>query len=214
MHLIRASRTGARRAAGASAAAAGLALAAAACGSSGAPAASAARSHHPMAGHAMTHTASAVFGSDCGMVPVTGMGSLHSMSMDPVATAASHNPLLTDLSRAVKGAGLTATLDSMHALTVFAPADSAFASLHGSAMTMLHNTVELTRILRYHVVDGRVTPAQIASGRPLTTLEGSTLRPSKMGSVYEVNNADVICGNIQTANATVYIINKVLIPMH
>jgi uncharacterized surface protein with fasciclin (FAS1) repeats len=35
-----------------------------------------------------------------------------------------------------------------------------------------------------------------------------------MGAVYEVNNADIICGNIQTANATVYIINKVLEPMH
>jgi uncharacterized surface protein with fasciclin (FAS1) repeats len=191
-----------------------VALVTAACGSSGSPTASS--SHHPMAEHSssMTHTASSVFGSDCGMVPATGMGSLHGMSMDPVAEAASHNPLLSDLAKAVKAAGLTGTLDSMPALTVFAPADTAFTALHGMAMTMMHNTAELTRILRYHVVDGRVTPARIAAGQPLTTLEGGTLKPSKMGSVYEVNNADVICGNIQTANATVYIINKVLTPMH
>jgi uncharacterized surface protein with fasciclin (FAS1) repeats len=214
MHPIGSRNTSIHRGLAVSAIAAGLAMAAAACGSSGTPAASATRSHHPMAEHSMTHTASHVFGSDCGMLPASGMGSLHSMSMDPVVTAASHNPLLADLSKAVKGAGLTSTLDSMHALTVFAPADTAFAALHGSAMTMLHNRAELTKILKYHVVDGRITPAQIAAGKPLTTLEGSTLKPSKMGAVYEVNNAAVICGNIQTANATVYIINKVLIPMH
>jgi len=70
------------------------------------------------------------------------------------------------------------------------------------------------KILKYHVVAGHVTVAQLAVGKPLTTLEGSTLKPSKMGAVYEVNTADVICGNVQTANATVYIINKVLTPMH
>ena len=73
---------------------------------------------------------------------------------------------------------------------------------------------ELAKVLKYHVVSGHVTTAQLASGKPLTTLEGSTLKPSKMGAVYEVNNAGIICGNIHTANATVYIINKVLTPMH
>lgn len=195
----------------------GLALAAAACASSGGPAASASGSpHHPMASHSqsMSHTASSVFGSDCGMIPATGMGSLHGMGMDPVVTAATHNPLLSDLSRAINGAGLASRLDAMPMLTVFAPANSAFSKLSGSTMTMMHNRAELARILNYHVVRGHVTPAELASGKPLTTLEGGTLKPSKMGAVYEVNSADVICGGIRTANATVYIINKVLIPMH
>jgi uncharacterized surface protein with fasciclin (FAS1) repeats len=161
----------------------------------------------------MTHTTSEVFGPDCGMLPAAGMGSLHSMSMDPVITAAAHNPLLTDLARAIQGAGLAGTLDAMHALTVFAPADTAFSMLHGSAMSMMHNPADLAKILKYHVVDGRITPAQLAAGKPLATLEGSTVTPSKMGAVYEVNKAEVICGNIQTANATVYVINKVLMPM-
>ena len=75
-----------------------VALTAAACGSStsSAPAASGASpSHHAMAHHAMAETAR--FGSDCGMIPATGMGSFHGMSMDPVVTAASHIPLLTTL---------------------------------------------------------------------------------------------------------------------
>ena len=192
-----------------------LALTAAACGSStsSAPAAAASSSHHAMASH-HPMAGTAVFGSDCGMVPATGMGSLHGMAMDPAATAAAHNPLLTTLAADAKTAGLTADLNTMHAITIFAPANAAFTKLPASAMTMMHSKAELTKILKYHVVSDHITPAELASGKPLTTLEGGTLKPSKMGAVYEVNNADIICGNIHTANATVYVINKVLIPMH
>ena len=192
-----------------------LALTAAACGSStsSAPAAAASSSHHAMASH-HPMAGTAVFGSDCGMVPATGMGSLHGMAMDPAATAAAHNPLLTTLAADAKTAGLTADLNTMHAITIFAPANAAFTKLPASAMTMMHSKAELTKILKYHVVSGHITPAGLASGKPLTTLDGSALKPAKMGAVYEVNNADIICGNIHTANATVYVINKVLIPMH
>jgi len=192
-----------------------VALTAAACGSStsSAPAASGASpSHHAMAHHAMAETAR--FGSDCGMVPATGMGSFHGMSMDPVVTAAKHNPLLTSFAADVKMAGLTGDLNSMHAFTVFAPANSAFAKLPANEMDMMHSPAELAKILKYHIVSGRVTPAELAHGMALPTLEGGSVKGSKMGSVYEVNNAQVICGNIQTANATVYVINKVLVPMH
>lgn len=189
-----------------------LALTAAACGSSSTGAAPGASStHHPMASHS---AASAAFGPDCGMLPTAGMGSMHGMSMDPVVTAAAHNPLLTTLARDVKTAGLTGDLNSMHTITVFAPANTAFAKLPASAMTMMHSNSELAKILKYHVVSGQVTPAELAHGMTLTTLEGGTLKTSKMGAAYEVNNANIICGNLHTANATVYIINKVLIPMH
>ena len=79
---------------------------------------------------------------------------------------------------------------------------------------MMHGNAELAKILKNHIVNGRVTPAKLASGMTLTTLEGGKLTGSKMGSVYEIAKANVICGNIQTANATVYVINKVLVPMH
>lgn len=197
---------------------AALAVAAAGCGSSGAssaqPAAPATATHHPMASHSDVMARSAAFGPDCGMVPASGMGSFHGMSMDPVVTAATHNPLLTSFAADVKAAGLTGDLDSMHAVTVFAPANSAFSKLSGSQMSMMHSPAELARILKYHVVSGRVTPAELASGTALKTAEGGSLKGAKMGSVYEVNNASVICGNIQTANATIYVINKVLTPMH
>jgi len=167
-----------------------------------------------MASHAAAAASATTFGPDCGMVPTTGMGSMHGMSMDRVVTAASHNPLLTTVAADVKAAGLTGDLNSMHTITVFAPVNTAFAKLSASGMSMMRSKAELAKILKYHIVSGQITPAELAHGMTLTTLEGGTLKASKMGAVYEVNNADVICGNIHTANATVYIINKVLIPMH
>jgi len=193
-----------------------VALTATACGmgssGTGAPSGAGSSHHHMASHHPMAEAA--VFGSDCGMIPASGMGSLHGMRMDPAVTAAAHNPLLTTFAGDAATARLTNELNSMHAITIFAPANAAFAKLHGSEMTMMHNTAELAKILKYHVVSGRVTPAELAGGMTLTTLEGGTLKGAKMGAVYEVNNADVICGNIQTANAIIYVINKVLIPMH
>ena len=193
-----------------------LALAAAGCGSSGTTStpSGAAATHHAMASHSPAMAESARFGRDCGMVPATGMGSFHGMAMAPVVTAASHNPLLTSFAADVKAAGLVGDLNSMHSFTVFAPANSAFSKLSHAEMSMMHGNAELTKILKYPIVSGRVTPAKLASGMALTTLEGGKLTGSKMGSVYEIGKADVICGNIQTANATVYVINKVLVPMH
>jgi len=197
---------------------AAVALAAAGCGSSAPSAPSGASgsqsSHRPLNHHTQPMAEPAAFGPDSAMVPGSGMGSFHSMSMSPVVTAASHNPLLTTFAADVTRAGLTGDLNGMHAVTVFAPANSAFRGMDSADMTMLHSRAELTKILKYDVVDGRVTPAELASGMTLKTLEGDTLKGAKMGSVYEVNDAHVICGNIQTANATVYVISKVLIPMH
>jgi uncharacterized surface protein with fasciclin (FAS1) repeats len=199
----------------AGAGAAVLVLAAAGCGgSSTTSAGGAAATHHPMASHSPAVTESARFGPDCRMVPATGMGSFHGMAMDPMVTAASHNPLLTSFAADVKAAGLVGDLNSMHSFTVFAPANSAFSKLPHAEMSMMHSNAELAKILKYHIVSGRVTPAKLASGMALTTLAGGSLTGAKMGSVYEIGQARVICGNIQTANATVYVINKVLVPMH
>ena len=186
---------------------AGVALTAAACGSSS-------KTASPPSTTAAPAAAVATFGSDCGMIPASGVGSLHSMSTDPVLQAAAHNPLLTTFAADATTAGLASELDSMHAITVFAPANDAFAHLPAVETSMMHSGAELAKILKYHVVDGRVTPAKFQAGMTPKTLEGDTVGLSKMGAVYEVNKADVICGNIQTANATVYILNTVLTPMH
>ena len=159
----------------------------------------------------MTETAATV-GNDCGMIPATGMGSMHGMEMDPVVTAASHNPLITTLAAEITKAGLAGTLNSARGITVFAPDNQAFKNLTAHDMAMMAGQAELGRILKYHVARGRITPEELASGMTLSTLEGSPLHTAKMGSTYEVNNAAITCGNLHTANATVYIINAVLMP--
>ncbi len=198
------------RAAALGAIAVGLAVTAAACGST--TAAGPAATHHAAASPSASMTESAAtIGTDCGMIPGAGMGSMHGMAMDPVVTAASHNPLITTLAAEASKAGLAGTLNSAKSITVFAPDNQAFKKLTAHDMAMMSGT-ELAKILKYHVVAGRVTPAELASGMTLTTLEGSQLKTSKMGSTYEVNSAAVTCGNLRTANATVYIISKVLMP--
>ena len=196
-----------------------LALGAAACSSSGSSAASAASpkatGQAPAAQPAASTsgTAMAPFGPGCASVPASGKGSFTGMSTAPVATAASSNPLLSTLVTAVTKAGLVDTLNSAPGITVFAPDNAAFAKIPTATLnSVLGNKAELTKILSYHVASGHITPAELASGKPIKTLEGSTVMPSKMGSSYEVNSVPVVCGNVQTANATVYIIGSVLMP--
>ena len=158
-------------------------------------------------------TTSMDFGSGCASVPKSGGGSFTGMATAPVATAASANPLLSTLVAAVKAAGLVDTLNSASNITVFAPDNAAFAKIPAATLKgILANKAELTKILTYHVASGRYTPAQLASGAKIKTLEGGTVTPAMMAGSYTVNGASVVCGNVQTANATVYIINAVLTP--
>jgi len=193
-----------------------LALTAAACSSSpsspsaSSPATTAPASSAPASSGATT---ASDFGPGCASVPKTGAGSFTGMSTAPVATAASANPVLSTLVTAVKKAGLVDTLNSASGITVFAPDNAAFAKIPAATLSkVLADKAELTKILTYHVAAGRYTPSQLAAGTPLKTLEGATVTPALMGGTYEVNSADVVCGNVQTANATVYIINTVLTP--
>jgi uncharacterized surface protein with fasciclin (FAS1) repeats len=158
-------------------------------------------------------TTSMDFGSGCSSVPKSGGGSFTGMATAPVATAASANPLLSTLVAAVKAAGLVDTLNSASNITVFAPDNAAFAKIPAATLKgILANKAELTKILTYHVASGRYTPAQLASGMKIKTLEGGTVTGAMMSGSYTVNGASVVCGNVQTANATVYIINTVLTP--
>ena len=126
------------------------------------------------------------------------------MTAATVATAASANPPRSTLVTAVKKADLVTAFNTAPALTVFAPDNAAFAKVPATTLSkVLADKTELTKVLTCHVVKGRVSPAELASGKTLTTLEGGTLKTARMGSTYEVNSADVVCGNVQTANTTV-----------
>jgi len=220
---------------------AALALTLAACGSSSTTATSstsaAAESSSAMTSEAMTSEAmtsdemsagamssdamaapAALVGAGCAdyaaAVP-TGAGSVEGMSLDPVATAASNNPLLTTLTAAVSGkvnpaVDLVPTLNNGE-FTVFAPVDEAFAKVDAATMTTLTtDSALLTKILTYHVVPGQLSPTEVVGTHP--TAEGGTLTVTGSGDNLMVNDAKVICGGVQTANATVYLIDAVLTP--
>jgi uncharacterized surface protein with fasciclin (FAS1) repeats len=193
---------------------AAIALGATACSSSGTASGAASPAASMSASPSSSASAMAApFGAACSAVPSTGAGSFTGMSTAPVATAASANPLLSTLVTAVKKADLVDTLNSAANITVFAPDNSAFAKIPAATLAkVLANKTELTKILTYHVVGSKITPSEFAMGSKAKTLEGGTVRLSKMGSTYEVNGAAVQCGDVHTANATVYIINAVLMP--
>jgi len=178
---------------------------------SSAPASSAPAS--PSASASASMMADEPFGAACSAVPKSGKGSFDGMSSDPVATAASNNPLLSTLVAAVKEAGLVDTLNGAKDITVFAPTNDAFAKIDKKTLnTVLGDKKLLTAILTEHVVPGRLTPADLAGDHDsLNKDQGVTVEGS--GEDFTVNGtAKVLCGNVQTANATVYIIDTVLTP--
>ena len=99
------------------------------------------------------------FGPGCAGVPTSGEGSVEGMADDPVATAASNNPLLKTLVAAVTEAGLVDTLNSAEALTVFAPTDDAFAAIPKKDLNaLLADKEALTKVLTHHVIGERLSP--------------------------------------------------------
>lgn len=145
----------------------------------------------------------------------SGAGSVEGMAADPVAVAASNNPLLKTLTAAVSGqlnpdVNLVDTLNGGE-FTVFAPVDDAFAKIDAATIDSLKtDSATLTKILTYHVVPGQITPDEIDGTH--ATVEGQDVTVSGSGDSIKVNDANVICGGVQTANATVYLIDSVLMP--
>ena len=211
-----------RRTAVVLAASAVLPLALSACGSGGSDSAKSdastkASSTATAADNGMTGAGATMsgqpFGTGCAAVPKSGSGSFDGMAQDPVATAASNNPALSTLVAAVKKAGLVDTLNNAQNITVFAPTNDAFAKIPKATLDkVLNDKAQLTKILTYHVVGQQLAPKDLEKGS-FDTLEKSKLTTAGSGESYTVNDsAKVVCGNVKTANANVYIIDTVLMP--
>lgn len=168
---------------------------------------------------AIADPAADLVGPGCGdyakKVP-SGSGSVAGMAQDPVTVAASNNPILTTLTKALSGklnpnVNLIDTLNNGQ-FTVFAPTDDAFAKLPAATIDKLKTDSDLlTKILTYHVVAGQLTPNQVAGEH--ATVQGGKLTVAGPVSMLEVNgNSGVVCGGVHTANATVYMIDTVLMP--
>ena len=196
-----------------------LPLSLAACGNSGSDdTAASSTSSSPMSSSSSSSSsttedmAGKPFGAGCSAGTADGKGSFSGMATDPVATAASNNPVLSTLVTAVTEAGLGETLNSAKDITVFAPSNDAFAAVPKATMDAAMKDPKglLTKVLTNHVVPGKLTPEMLAGEHK--TLGGGTIKVTGSGESFKVGEANVICGNVQTANATVYIIDGVLLP--
>jgi uncharacterized surface protein with fasciclin (FAS1) repeats len=145
----------------------------------------------------------------------SGAGSVSGMALDPVAVAASNNPLLKTLTAAVSGklnpkVDLVDTLNGSE-FTVFAPVDEAFAKIDAATIeTLKKDDAVLSKILTYHVVPGQITPDKIVGTHK--TVQGGSVTVTGSKDALKVDGANVICGGVQTANATVYLVDSVLMP--
>ena len=203
------------------AAVASLSLLTAACGSSDSGDDAAPKDETSSSAAPMDDAASDLVGPGCAdyakAVP-EGKGSVSGMSKDPVATAASNNPLLKTLVAAVSGkvnkdVNLVDTLNGGE-FTVFAPVDTAFAKLDKKTLETLGTPAgakTLESVLTYHVIAGQISPADIDGTQK--TVNGADLMVTGSGDDIRVGDqAGVICGGVKTANATVYLIDTVLMP--
>jgi uncharacterized surface protein with fasciclin (FAS1) repeats len=146
----------------------------------------------------------------------TGPGSVEGLAKDPVATAAGNSPVLTTLAGALSGklnpnVNLVETLNNGE-FTVFAPTDEAFAKVDAATIDKLKTDSDLlTSVLTYHVVAGPgAGPTAVVGDHK--TVQGESLKVTGTGDALKVNDAGVVCGGIKTANATLYLIDTVLMP--
>ncbi|BBZ70172.1 immunogenic protein MPT70 [Mycobacterium paraseoulense] len=153
--------------------------------------------------------------SDYAATNPSGPASVDGMSQVPVAVAASNNPVLTTLTAALSGklnpnVNLVDTLNNGQ-YTVFAPTDAAFNKLPAATIDKLKTDSQLlTSILTYHVVPGQLSPTMVAGSHK--TVQGANVTVTGQGNGLRVNNAGLVCGGVPTANATVYMIDTVLMP--
>lgn len=194
--------------------AAALALAATMSGAAGASAASPAPSppspdvSPPVSPDMSPSPEGSPFGAGCTALENT----LTGIAGQPVGTAISEVPELSTLADAVEQAGLADRLNSAKDITVFAPNNEAFEAIPQERRdAVMADNELLTRILSFHVVEGKKAPADLEEGT-LKTMEGRELTVKGSGDDLTINDAKVVCGNVPTANATVYVIDKVLMP--
>lgn len=155
------------------------------------------------------------FGAACSAIPADVAAVASTV---PAADAAGKIPALSTLVSFVGAAGLGQTLNTTPNITIFAPTNDAFAKIDAATVAALQAdpTGKLANILKYHVVASDITPDKLAG--QFTTLNGAPITVAGSGQTFTVttttpgNVSNIVCGNVKTANARVYVIDTVLLP--
>ena len=122
---------------------------------------------------------------------------------------------LSTLVAAVKAAGLVDVLAGKGPYTVFAPTNEAFAALPAGTVESLlkpENKDQLTAILTYHVVPGRIESTDLSNGQKVASVEGSKIDIQTTKSSVLINNAQVKKADIRANNGVVHVIDRVILP--
>ncbi|MDM7461726.1 MAG: fasciclin domain-containing protein [bacterium] len=128
--------------------------------------------------------------------------------VDIAVQAGSFNTLV----QAVQAAGLVETLSGEGPFTVFAPTDEAFAQIpQDTLQAVLANKEQLTAILTYHVVPGKLMAADVVRSSQLQTVQGQSITVSTEGGV-KVDDANVVQTDIEADNGVIHVIDKVIMP--
>jgi transforming growth factor-beta-induced protein len=135
------------------------------------------------------------------------------MEKDIVDTAVEAGGFET-LVAAVQAAGLVDALKGEGPFTVFAPTDEAFAMLpEGTLETLLADPAgDLTQILLYHVIPGKVMAADVSDGLEAETLQGSKAVFSADGDAVMIGDATIVATDIETSNGVIHVIDAVILP--
>ena len=131
--------------------------------------------------------------------------------MPDIVDIAVSNGNFETLVTAVKAADLVDVLKSPGPFTVFAPTDEAFAKLPpGTIQTLVQNIPQLSRILTYHVVPGKLTQAELQTMGSVTSVEGTVI-PIPSSSSFEIKNASVVMADIEADNGIIHVLDKVIL---
>ena len=136
-----------------------------------------------------------------------------SHSKDIVDTAVEAGTFTT-LAAALTAAGLVDTLKGEGPFTVFAPTDEAFAALpEGTVDSLLlpENLEQLTAILTYHVVPGKVMSTDLSEGLTAATVNGADVTITLDGGA-KVNGATITTADIEASNGVIHVIDTVIMP--
>ena len=134
--------------------------------------------------------------------------------MNIVDTAVANGNFKT-LAAALGAAGLVATVSGPGPFTVFAPTDAAFAKLPAGTLENLlkpENKDELTSILTYHVVAGKVMAADVVKLSQAKTVNGKMLMVKVDGGNVMINDAKVTSTDIAASNGVIHVIDSVVLP--
>ncbi len=130
-----------------------------------------------------------------------------------IVEIASSNPDFSTLVTAVTAAGLVETLSGEGPFTVFAPTNAAFEKLPKETLeAVLADKAQLTSILTYHVVSGKVMAKDVVNVKSAKTVQGGELQVKVEGSTVMINNAKVVTTDIEASNGVIHVIDTVLIP--